>query len=76
VAQFTRGIYTPAHKENESDHDEYKHYYDEESKKIVRDVWGEDLEDWGYTFDGRGVGKRPVGLQIDNITTLNADGKR
>jgi hypothetical protein len=37
---------------NGSKHRDYRSYYDEETKQMVANHWKEDIERFGYTFDG------------------------
>jgi hypothetical protein len=37
---------------NRSSHDDYRSYYDEESKMMIEEHFAEDIELFGYTFDG------------------------
>jgi len=39
---------------NTTDHLHYSYYYDDETKQIVKDMWGCDLDAFSYSFDDSG----------------------
>jgi hypothetical protein len=44
-------------RKNHTNHKDYKTYYSERTKKIVEELFLEDIELFGYTFDGYSVGE-------------------
>lgn len=51
------GVGNPLAVSNSSTHGDYKHYYDQETRSIVRRVYCKDIELLGYTFDNSNMEK-------------------
>jgi hypothetical protein len=52
IVRSTLGITANMEHYNGSKHRDYRSYYDEETKQMVANHWKEDIERFGYTFDG------------------------
>jgi hypothetical protein len=48
-------VKAPLQRVNKSEHGSYQDYYDEQTREIVREVYAEDIQMLGYTFDNSSI---------------------
>lgn len=52
IARITNSSYKVTNKINDSKYNSYKDFYDAKTISLVESIYGEDLEKFGYNFDG------------------------
>lgn len=51
IVQDYVGKYEPLQVLNTTDHINYRHFFNDETKKVIQEVYASDIESFGYTFD-------------------------